>query len=219
MTQDFARKKSPAKKKPKQKSKAKSHKRPSIRTLVSLSAFILFGSGLFYLYGIPPETKTTAQQAKGYTQLPKPKTVRKTKPDEPPLFTFYTKLRESQNWEAIEPVERRQNKPAKIPPTQKREVSRPTKKAPSQIYRAAKKSNAQYILQAGSFNRFEDANNQRVNLIMKGIRNVRITTVSLSGNKTKHRIEMGPFTSEQALNEVKDRLNGMKVSSFKRRIN
>lgn len=223
MTQDFASNKRAPQKKPRPKVKPESRRRPSTRLILSLSAFILFGSGLFYLNGIHPEAETaqikptnTSQQVKNHTQLPKAETINQTKTDKPPFFTFYTKLKESQNWGKIEQVERRQNnKTVAEPQARKPAISHPTTKLPGQ----QKKLAAQYILQAGSFSRFEDANNQRVNLIMKGVRNVRITTVTLASGKTNHRIEMGPFTSEKELKRVKSRLNSIKVSSFKRRVN
>jgi len=75
-----------------------------------------------------------------------------------------------------------------------------------------------YILQAGSYRSFEDANNQRVKLIINGVRNTRIDTVTLADGKVSHRIEVGPFSSQQEVQNVKQQLANLKVSSFSRTV-
>lgn len=71
-----------------------------------------------------------------------------------------------------------------------------------------------YLLQAGSFNSFTEANNQRARMIMNGVRGPRVTTLTLPNGKISHRIEVGPFSSPQELEQTRQRLAALKVKSF-----
>ena len=73
-----------------------------------------------------------------------------------------------------------------------------------------------YLLQAGSFNSFTEANNQRARMIMNGIRGPRITTLTLPNGKISHHIEVGPFSSPQELEQTRQRLAALKFNSFAR---
>jgi cell division protein FtsN len=80
--------------------------------------------------------------------------------------------------------------------------------------KTATQSNKKYLLQAGSFNSFTEANNQRARMIMNGIRGPRVVTLTLPNGKISHRIEVGPFSSPQELEQTRKRLAALKVNSF-----
>lgn len=82
--------------------------------------------------------------------------------------------------------------------------------------KTATQSNKKYLLQAGSFNSFTEANNQRARMIMNGIRGPRITTLTLPNGKISHHIELGPFSSPQELEQTRQRLAALKFNSFAR---
>lgn len=85
--------------------------------------------------------------------------------------------------------------------------------SPSQT---AAQSNKKYLLQAGAFNNFAEANNQRARMIMNGVRGPRITTLTLANGKVSHHIEIGPFSSPQELEQTRQRLAALKINSFAR---
>ncbi|MGH8251433.1 MAG: SPOR domain-containing protein [Steroidobacteraceae bacterium] len=61
-----------------------------------------------------------------------------------------------------------------------------------------------YVLQAGSYRRFEDADRVRAQLALQGIES-RVQNVSID-NDTWHRVRVGPITDLKELNRVRDRL-------------
>ena len=73
-----------------------------------------------------------------------------------------------------------------------------------------------YVLQAGSFRKFSQADRLKAELALIGMP-VAIQTVSIEGGSKWHRVRVGPFTSLQALNEARSELqsNGLKVMVLK----
>lgn len=69
------------------------------------------------------------------------------------------------------------------------------------------------ILQAGSYQSYAEANNQRAQMIMNGVRNPRITIVTLPNGQVSHHIEIGPFGSAQELEQTRQSLSRLKISS------
>lgn len=61
-----------------------------------------------------------------------------------------------------------------------------------------------FILQAGSFNQFEEADKLKAHLALLGVE-AQIQKVSVD-NKTWHRVRIGPFTDRQSLNVTRRRL-------------
>ena len=208
-----------------QKTKAKSKKKlllPSVGTLLSMLAVLGFGFGLYLLGGVTPQTNEKAitasdQKSKTNTSIPSPisEQLSKNQTKEIPTYTFYEKLKQMQSWDPGELVEIRRPKEKKPAALKPKPSQRPTSVVPSvstantstprpsPLNTDSRPAHKQYILQAGSYGNFEDANNQRVKLIINGIRNTTIDTVTLSGGKISHRIEVGPFHSQQALEKVK----------------
>ena len=62
----------------------------------------------------------------------------------------------------------------------------------------------QYILQAGSFKQFKDADRQKAELAMLGLQ-ARISSAEVNG-ETYHRVEMGPFGDGGALSSTERNL-------------
>lgn len=76
--------------------------------------------------------------------------------------------------------------------------------------------NVTYILQAGSFRQFEQADHLKAELALMGMP-AEIQTVTIDGGTKWHRVRVGPFTNLQALNEARSELqsNGLKVMVLK----
>lgn len=73
-----------------------------------------------------------------------------------------------------------------------------------------------YILQAGSFRKFAQADRLKAELALIGMP-ADIQTVSIEGGSKWHRVRVGPFTNLQALNEARNELqsNGLEVIVLK----
>jgi cell division protein FtsN len=76
--------------------------------------------------------------------------------------------------------------------------------------------NVTYVLQAGSFRQFEQADHLKAELALMGMP-AQIQTVTIDGGTKWHRVRVGPFTNLQALNEARSELqsNGLKVMVLK----
>jgi cell division protein FtsN len=61
-----------------------------------------------------------------------------------------------------------------------------------------------YVLQVGSYRKFEEADRVRAQLALQGIES-RVQPVSID-NDTMHRVRVGPITNLKELNRVRDRL-------------
>jgi cell division protein FtsN len=67
-------------------------------------------------------------------------------------------------------------------------------------------SEQRYMLQAGSFRKLSDADQLRADLIMKGLSNTKINSVTRSGS-TWHRVQIGPFDSKRVMNQARNVLS------------
>ena len=74
-----------------------------------------------------------------------------------------------------------------------------------------------YLLQAGSFRRFEDADRQKATLAFIGIKS-RIVKVNVHGDETWHRVHVGPYTDLAELNQVRNLLKEKKIETLLIRI-
>ncbi|MDF1644148.1 MAG: SPOR domain-containing protein [Pseudomonadales bacterium] len=72
--------------------------------------------------------------------------------------------------------------------------------------RDSKSSTQRYMLQAGSFRKLSDADQLRADLIMKGLSNTKINSVTRSGS-TWHRVQIGPFDSKRVMNQARNILS------------
>ncbi len=63
----------------------------------------------------------------------------------------------------------------------------------------------EYLLQAGSFSRHEDAERLRASLLLLGL-DANTATVTLPGGATRHRVLVGPFDSERLMRRAQTTL-------------
>jgi len=69
------------------------------------------------------------------------------------------------------------------------------------------------MLQAGSFQRHEEADKLKAKLALQGI-SANIQTVKINQNETWHRVRIGPITQSHKLHETQRRLGKMGVASI-----
>jgi hypothetical protein len=74
---------------------------------------------------------------------------------------------------------------------------------------SAPKADAIYFLQVGAFVKRADADAQKANLAIQGIQ-AQLSEVSADGN-TLWRVRVGPYSSPEESNPVRDKLNSMGV--------
>jgi len=73
-----------------------------------------------------------------------------------------------------------------------------------------------YVLQAGSFGRYEDADRRRAELAMQGIES-RVQRVSID-DKTYHRVRIGPLRDLEKLNVIRSRLRQANIDVLRIRV-
>ncbi len=73
-----------------------------------------------------------------------------------------------------------------------------------------------YVLQAGSFTKFEDADRRRAQIALQGIES-RIQRVTID-DKTYHRVRIGPTDDLDELNRLRDRLKRAKIDVLRIRL-
>lgn len=69
-----------------------------------------------------------------------------------------------------------------------------------------------YILQAGSFRSYQDADSLKVQLIMQGF-DVQISSVKDSKGKDWHRVQVGPYNTQHKLSKAQDALASRNIPS------
>ena len=189
MSHDFAKKRKPAKKRPAKKTQV-----PGWVWLFTGLIFGLFIAFLVYLADLSPAAIKSAEQD-NIAEQPKTRKKAATKEStdskhQKPRFDFYTLLPEREV-----PV-------ADISPEDLR---------PQQKYI--------YILQAGSFRNYADADRLRAKLILMGM-DAKIDTGSGRGGETWHRILVGPFTSRSKYAKARSTLinKGIDTMLIKRKV-
>lgn len=157
--------------------------------IVLISVFIAF---LYYLQASAPENKAATVTKKTIsTSKPKKTATRPKHQDkqaEEPRYDFYTILPES-------------------------EVVVPDYEIKTRIReeRLGKAKTTQYLIQAGSFRQFAEADKLRARLALMGIES-RVEKAKV-GNAIWNRVKMGPFTRSSSVSSIKERLrqNGIDV--------
>ncbi len=125
---------------------------------------------------------------------PKP-TAGSTKPNAPkPTFEFYTILPEM---EVVIPDEE-----LMAPEPSDSGTGAATATARVETPQPALAEGTAYILQMGSFRRFEDADRMKAKLALIGIE-AEIQKVSINNRDTYHRVRSGPYRSQSQLNAVR----------------
>lgn len=133
----------------------------------------------------PAEVRQSASQESDQ-QTPTQKGVSKAVEKKEPKYSFYDML---PKFEVVIPEEE-QNVRADVEP------------------RAEERSGV-YVLQAGSFTTFGDADRRRAQLAMQGIESS-IQRVSID-DKTYHRVRIGPISDLNKLNTTRSRLRSAKI--------
>ena len=75
------------------------------------------------------------------------------------------------------------------------------------------KPNIEYILQAGSFKKFEEADKLKARLALEGIE-ANIQKVKINSNDTWHRVRIGPLNNVSLLNKTRRRLRSLGIASI-----
>jgi cell division protein FtsN len=152
--------------------------------LIGLAAGLSFGLALYFFDPRTPREAEAEAGAKGAAPA-EPASARESAADEQPeRYDFYQML---PNFEVVVP--------------EKETVV--TRDAPP----AAKKG--AYVLQAGSYKKFEDADRVRAQLALQGIpSNVQRVAID---NDTWHRVRIGPISDPAELNRVRERLKEAEV--------
>lgn len=75
------------------------------------------------------------------------------------------------------------------------------------------KTNQQYILQAGSFKKFEEADKLKARLALQGIE-ANIQKVKINATDTWHRVRIGPLNNISLLNKTRRRLRSLGIASI-----
>ena len=76
-----------------------------------------------------------------------------------------------------------------------------------------KQTGQEYMLQAGSFKKFEEADKLRARLILQGIE-ASIQKVKINDTDTWHRVRIGPLKSVKDLNQTRLRLRNLGIVSI-----
>ena len=70
-----------------------------------------------------------------------------------------------------------------------------------------------YMLQAGSFKKFEEADKLKARLVLQGIE-ANIQKVKINASDTWHRVRIGPLNSVSELNKTRRRLRSLGIASI-----
>jgi len=117
-----------------------------------------------------------------------------------PRFEFYTLLPEE---EVAVPEAAREDTTDQAPSDRAREVPGEAPEASRQPTEV--EPGYQYLLQAGSFGREEDAERMRASLALLGVE-ARIQRVELDSGQVRHRVQVGPFDDGERLDRIRARL-------------
>jgi cell division protein FtsN len=110
-------------------------------------------------------------------------------------FDFYTILPET---ETLLPERgRKEPKPAKTDKPAEEEVS--------------------YVLQAGSFNNFDDADQLKAKLALQGL-TATIQKVTIEGKGDYHRVRLGPYEKLETLDAASQQLNKMGIKAMRLKV-
>jgi cell division protein FtsN len=165
-------------------------------TGLALGAFVTFLVFLkqFFPEPAPESGKVVDKSVSSAKQTPEvvniePAETEKKSPPKKPKFDFYTILPELE---------------VMIPDNEISEPEKGTAKGKSNKTKPAKPS-VSYILQAGSFKNYKEADRLKAELALLGIISS-IQTVTIKDGDKWHRVRIGPITNVQDLNTIKKKL-------------
>lgn len=146
----------------------------------------LFVAFLVYLHGLPEPEKVSSRQTGG-----------RNHEDKVPQFDFYKILPELEVVvPGLEVTGKQKNQQQPKPPEPTVELAK----------------GEQFILQAGSFRQYEQADKLKASLALLGVE-ADIQKVSVD-NDTWHRVRIGPFTDRAKLNDVRKRLQDNDITAI-----
>jgi cell division protein FtsN len=144
------------------------------------------------------------QPAKPTPEQPATQTAKPDKPSNEtgrPKFEFYKLLPEQE----VEVPEPKEDKTASVPDKPVPEPEKPAKSTDD--------GKARYLLQAGSFQNYADADRLKASLALLGVQ-ASIQRVELAGGETWHRVRVGPYRSRDTVNEVRRRLQDNDIDTI-----
>jgi cell division protein FtsN len=192
------KKKRPTKRKPRRTVRPRKQEYPGWLWMVFGLAIGLSVAFAVYMRDAPPTVQEVAQSAAssppaGALDNNSESPAAATQSEPPRRFDFYNML---PNFEVIIPEEEPEV-----------EVDREPK---------AIEAPGVYVLQAGSFSSYGDADRRRAQLALQGIES-RIQRVSID-DKTYHRVRIGPISDLEELNVTRSRLRAAKIDVLRIRL-
>lgn len=158
-----------------------------------LLAGLVIGLFIAFLAGLMPsatDVRTVADRVAAADQ--------QAGQDSEPVFDFYTLLPESEV--SLTTVPPQESAPAASP-------------VPSQKSAVPPGEGRQYLLQAGSFRSFKDAERLRAKLLLEG-HMPKVEKVTVGSGETWHRVQLGPFSDRATIDNVQQELAGQNVDTL-----
>ena len=151
----------------------------------------------YEFYSILPEMEVALPQEEEFdTAAPEPESVSPPEPGEV--------VSETHSVAVLESGENRKE-PADAPAAPVVEVAAVEAPEPPKPVVSAVSTGGTYVLQVGSFRSSGDAERRRATLALLGLE-ARVQTVTIDGEATWHRVQVGPYDQLGALNDAKVRL-------------
>ncbi|MFN3712435.1 MAG: SPOR domain-containing protein [Alcanivoracaceae bacterium] len=187
-------------KKPASRGASRSSRKPErqVPAWVWIFTGVVSGAFVMFLYHLA----TLRINASPTAATDKPAAAKADDAQSGPRFDFYAVL---PKMEVIVPKGEDEPQPLRrAPPSATTDSSSgsPTESAPAA---AAQGRQEQYLLQAGSFRRNDDADRRRGELILHGL-TARVQPVSMGNGDTWYRVMVGPFDNANAAHRAQDRL-------------
>ncbi|QMU61839.1 MAG: SPOR domain-containing protein [Gammaproteobacteria bacterium] len=174
---------------------ARKRKRSTAKSSSIIPAWIWLTLGILIGLGIAMFTGSNVGNVEQVTTSSQSKVTKE--PETKRKFDFYTLLPEL---EIVIPLEESQ------PPKQKPSASPDTTNKQQTNYRGG------YLLQAGSFQQFNEADSLKARLALIG---VEANIQSVEVNKTKwHRVQIGPSNDRNALEKLRKRLKSSQIDTI-----
>ena len=158
----------------------------------------------------PPSSSTNTEAKKPIAAKPSPSSET-TQTDNKPRFTFYNDLANNtveipkEELQSLTGEHPNQNKPSS---ESQAALTNGTKPAPSTLIQ-----NKAYILQAGSFKSYREAEQLKAKLAFLGVE-ANIQAVSVNAGERWHRVRIGPFASERQADEIKRKLRQKHIAAI-----
>lgn len=93
----------------------------------------------------------------------------------------------------------------------------PEREAVTAKAEALRSKGVSYVLQAGSFARFDDADRLRAKLTLNGL-TAHIQKVTIEGKGEYHRVRLGPYDGLTELNDADRRLRGLGIDGLRLKV-